>query len=218
MKYLKCNSGVALVTALMITLLSLVIVMGILYVVTQGIKTSASRKVYRNAVEAAYGGTNVTMYEIFPTLANAVLATSGTPDAGTAATSLTTTFGGISLQFPSSNCLTQKLTKPSSLWTSCPSNSTSLNPKDIKSSPDMTFQLQATSGQYFKVCSKIVDTTVGTTYMSGGPSAPLLGQGTTDPGSSQVVSGKHFYYRIEVTGEKLNNPSEQGNLSVLYEY
>ena len=221
MKYLKNNDGIALITALMITLLSLVIVMGIIYVVTQGIKTGASRKVYRNAVEAAYGGTNVVMYELFPTLANAVLAT-GSPDASTATTSLFSTFGGssnINLLFPSTAaCLTQKLQFASTGWTSCPGNSASLNPKDIKGSPDLTFQLQGTPGQSYTVYSKIVDTVQGTPYMSGGPTTPLMGGGVTESAAAQVVSGRHFVYRIEVVGEKSTNPSEQGNLSVLYEY
>jgi hypothetical protein len=224
MKYLKNDSGIALITALMITLLSLVIVMSILYVVTQGIKTGASRKVYRNAVEAAYGGTNVMMYELFPRLANAILATSTPTTANTNAmtSSLGTTFSGINLQFGSTGaCLNQKLQFASSTWTTasiCPGNSTSMNPKDIRSSPDMTFQLQGTSGQAFRVYSKIVDTVQGTAYMSGGPTTPLLGGGVTESAAAQVVSGRHFVYRIEVVGEKVNNPSEQGNLSVLYEY
>jgi hypothetical protein len=222
MKYLKNNKGIALITALMITLLSLVIVLGILYVVTQGIKTSASRKVYRNAVEAAYGGVNVTMYELFPTLANAVLAT-GSPDASSAVTSLVTgplgVTGGINLTFPSTSpCLTQKLQTISTGWTSCSSKSKSLNPKDIKSNPDIQFQLSGTSGQTFNVYTKIVDTVVGTPYMSGGPSAPLSGGGVTDPAASQVVTGWPYVYRIEVISEKSTKPSEQGNLSVLYEY
>jgi len=221
MKYLKNNNGIALVTALMITLISLVIILGILYVVTQGIKTSASRKVYRNAVEAAYGGANLTMYELFPTLANAVLAT-GSPNATSAVNSLTTSFGTsskINLLFPSTAaCLTQKLNSAPSAWTSCSGRPTSLNPNDIRTSADMTFQLQGTSGQAFTVYSKIVDTTAGTPYMNGGPSAPLLGGGVVDPQAAQVVGGWHFLYRIEVASEKASNPSEQGNLSILYEY
>ena len=223
MRCLHNNKGFALITALMITLLSLVIVMGILYVVTQGIKTGASRKVYRNAVEASYGGTNVAMYEIIPQLAAAILEVSAPTVADTDAktTSLMTAFSGITLLFPNTAaCLNQKLLNNSTgtNWSSCPNTSTSVKAKDIVSSPDMTFTLRGTSGSSFNVYSKIVDTIPGTTYMPPLPGGPLLGGGAVDPGAATFSPGRHFIYRIEVIGQKTDNPSEQGNLTVMYEY
>lgn len=224
MKCMGNNKGFALITALMITMLSLVIVLGILYVVSQGIKTSASRKVYRNAIEAAYGGTNVAMYEIIPQLATAILEVSApsTNDTNTRMTTLVNTFSGIQLQFPSTaDCLNQKLLNDSSgiNWSACSSTSKSVKVKDIKDSPDMTFRLQGASGSSFNVYSRIVDTIPGTTYMPPPPGGqPLLGGGAVEPGAAAASAGRHFIYRIEVIGEKAGNTSEQGNISVMYEY
>jgi hypothetical protein len=228
MKYLDNNKGIALVTALMITALSLVIVMGILYVVTQGIKTGASRKVYRNAVEASYGGTSVAMYEVIPQLAAAILEVSTPTTANTNAkiNSIKTSFnvlGGINLQFPNpgaADCLNQKLLNNSSgtNWNLCPPNSTSVKAKDIKSSADMTFRLKGTSGSDFNVYTKIVDTIPGTSYMATPAGGAMQGGGAVESAAAVASPGRHFIYRIEVIGEKSSSPAEQGNLTVMYEY
>ena len=228
MKSLQNNKGIALVTALMITMLSLVIALGILYVVTQGIKTGASRKVYRNAVEASYGGTNIAMYEIIPQLAAAILETSAPTTLATQATlnNLVSVgmFGGsgkINLSFSSSAaCLNQKLLNDSSgtNWNLCLNTPVSIKAADIKSGADMTFQLKGTSNSTFNVYSKIVDTIPGTSYMPAPPGGPLIGGGVAETSGGGVNLGRHFIYRIEVIGEKASNPSEQGNLSVMYEY
>lgn len=220
MTCLKNNHGIALVTALMLTLLSLVIVMALLYMVTQDIKTGGSRKVYRNAVEASYGGADVTINEIIPMLnrvsfKNTSTATAGVPN-------LLASLGGVNLAFAvSAGCLEQKLSKNTADWSSCPADvSKSIKPKDIKLAPDMTFKLLGASGPTFTVYSKIVDTISGTAYPEppGGISTPpLLGGGVTDSGSSSTSSARHFIYRVEIISEKIGS-AEQGNVSVLYEY
>jgi len=48
MNRLNNNKGVALVTALMLTLISLTIVMALMYMITQGTTVSASYKRYKN--------------------------------------------------------------------------------------------------------------------------------------------------------------------------
>ena len=221
MKCLGNNKGFALITSLLITMLSLVIVLGILYVVTQGIKTGASQKVYRNAVEASYGGADLTMYEIVPELANAILATAS-PDVTATnliTASLESTFGGINLDFVSTAaCFNQKLQFDSSAWTSCTGTPASIKTKDITENPDMTLNLTGPSGSAFTVYSKIVDTIPGTPYMPPPPGGPLLGGGVTETGGASVSVGRHYIYRIEVIGQKATNPSEQGNLTVMYEY
>lgn len=223
MRCLDNNKGFALITSLLITMLSLVIVLGILYVVTQGIKTGASQKVYRNAIEASYGGTNLTMHEIIPQLSNAILATATPSVTGTntATASLESMFSGINLDFISTAaCLNQKLQFDSSTWTSaiCPGTPTSIKTNDIKNNPDMTFNLTGPSGSAFTVYSKIVDTIPGTPYMPPPPGGPLLGGGVTETGGASVSVGRHYIYRIEVIGQKTTNSSEQGNLTVMYEY
>ncbi len=224
MRCLKNDKGVALITALMVTLISLVIILGFLYVVTQGVKTGGSRKVYRNAVEASYAGTSVTMYDVLPQLAKAILEVSGptSADTGLVMTTLETAFSAQHLYFNQNtnyaDCLNQKLTGDPSTWSKCPGTSSSVTKANIVNSADMTFDLDGTSNSKFKVYTKIVDTIPGTTYMSPLPGGPLLGGGVTDPGTATVSSGRHFIYRIEVVGEKADHPSEQGNLTVMYEY
>jgi hypothetical protein len=42
--------------------------------------------------------------------------------------------------------------------------------------------------------------------------------GVAETGTGGINLGRHFIYRIEVIGEKSTNASEQGNLTVMYEY
>ena len=223
MKYLNNDKGFALITALMTTMLSLAFVLGILSVVTRGIQATGSRKVYRNAVEASYGAANVTMYEIIPQLAYVILEAANPTEAitDTMTTSLKSNFDHIKLQFVSNSaCLNQKLLNDSSgtNWSLCPNAPRSVKTKDIKNGPDIKFKLPGTSGASYTVYSKIVDTIPGTTYMARLPEGPLEGGGVVDSGAGGGSWGKHFVYRIEVIGEKADNPSEQGNLSIQYEY
>jgi hypothetical protein len=210
MKIIRNEKGFALITSLLITMLSLAIVMGLLYAISQNIKMQASQKIYRNAVEASYGGTDVMVNEILPRFFS-----------GDSPTTIRDSFtSDLNLQFYSKedgSCLDTKLKNAPSSWASVctAAGSTNVNPRIA---PDVKFELKGVSNQKFVVYSKIVDTIPGVPYVSPPAGGPLEGGGVADLGGSGIKGGNHYVYRIEVAGERKTNPAEKGELSVLYEY
>jgi hypothetical protein len=219
MKYLLGNnSGIALVTSLMLTLISLTIVMYMLTMVTSGIKQSGANKRYKTAIEASYGGTEIVIKEILPTIFTSILANSGTNPSAT---------------FPTDNvffspntdaCIMRKLTTSSSNWgnlTGCSNSS------DAKVNADFTIKLNSTvATETYTVYTKIVDTACSDTrpYPTGKcTGSDLSGYDMLDDGSG-TGGGAEFklkampaMYRIEVASEKPNS-KETSKISVLYAY
>jgi hypothetical protein len=215
MRIIRNEKGIALVTSLMLTLISLAVVMALMYFVTAGIQVSAANKRYKNVVEAAYGGVSLAVNEFIPSLNNAIFG-----DYSSDLTALLGKYGSsnIDLALPSGNCLKTKLDNATVDWGAC---SRSLDPRD---KPDMTFVLKSsltnhTTDAGFRVFTKIVDTPVkGNTdkadnaNLSKGEniteSAEIEGTGVTIPTT----------YRVEVRAERETNPKEKANISVLYAY
>ena len=204
MKLLRNNEGIALVTALMLTLISLTIVMAVLYVVTQSITQSAQLKKYRTALDASYGGSEIVVKDIFPMIMQNYSSPSLVAD-------VQSSFGTVNLQvLTSQDCLQSKLTKITSGW---PANcDASTNPRKV---PDISFTLPSASGNPFIVYSKIVSTVVGNSDTSG---LQLEGSGVAE--SSSLLTPQHFpyIYRMEVQGERENNATAKANIEVLYAY
>lgn len=204
MKSLKNNKGIALVTALMLTLISLTIIMALMYMITQSVTQSGQLKRYRTALDASYGGSEVVVKDILPTIFQNYSST-------TMVSTVTGSFSAIGLQVLSTqNCLQSKLTKPTRNWPSGCSSDT-----EPKRSPDMSFTLQASSGNPFIVYSKIVDTVSGNSDTGG---LQLEGGGVAE--SSSLLTPQHFpfIYRMEIQGERQNNSTTQANIEVLYAY
>lgn len=218
MKPLANRKGIALVTSLMLTLISLTIVMYLLYMITAGVKQSGANKRYKTALEASYGAVDLVIKEVMPQLFTATIAGGRTDPtyalAGMYASSVNFTNSGDA-------CLMEKLTKPSSQWT-C---SKTTNPTV---SPDFSFRLNATGSDTFTVYTKIVETICsdkrdyptgkctgsdlsGIDYLDGG-------QGTTGGASGVSVQAMPAIYRIEVRGQRTTSPLEKSNLSILYAY
>jgi len=222
MNPLANNKGIALVTALMLTLISLTIVMYLLYMVTSGVKLSGANKRYKTALEASYGATDLVIKEIIPTLFTSTIAASlGDPNYLHPTTALSGLYASLNFSTSTDACLMEKLTKPSSQWT-C---SKTTDPKD---SPDFKIQLNSTGSVPFTVYTKIVETICsdkrpyptgkctgsdlsGIDYLDGG-------QGTTGGSTGVSVQAMPAIYRIEVRGERTINPVEKAGLSVLYAY
>ncbi|MBK5276682.1 MAG: hypothetical protein JJE30_16760 [Desulfuromonadales bacterium] len=204
MRCLDNNNGFALVTSLMLTLLSLVIVMSLLYMITQGTKVSGLNKKYKTALEASYGGTELFTKDILPFVMRNYSST-------TLVTDLVTTFGADRLSVGSQSCLQAKLKNATLNWPAVCGNNNS-NPKDR---PDVTYTMQATSGNPFLVYSKIVDTVIGNSDLGG---LQLEGAGVAE--SLPVITPQHFpyIYRVEIQGERQSNAGTQANLEVLYAY
>jgi len=195
------NRGIALITALMMTLIILTIVLGLVALLNESIKGTAAQKTYRNAVEASYGGADLVVKSIIPQLFNNV--TTNT---------IKSSFSTISMGFGSSACLRQKMQTNSSQWSAC--SGLDINPKN---KPDMTFMLNGVSGRSFTVYSKIIDTMVGAPYVNSN-GTPLLGGGVAEQSTGTTVTLPHFVYRVDVQGELTTNPLEKGIVSVLYEF
>lgn len=195
--------GFALVTSLMLTLISLTIVLSILYFITQGTQLSGLHRKYRTALEASHGGTELFTKDILPFVMKNYSSTSLEND-------LESGFNAVQLDVLNSGCLQKKLINSTQNWPSgCDKTS---NPK---SNPDLRFTMQATAGNPFYVYSKIVDTTTGNTDISG---LQLEGAGVAE--SQSILTPQHFpyIYRVEVQGERANNSTAQANIEVLYAY
>ncbi|MEI6703625.1 MAG: hypothetical protein WCL71_08830 [Deltaproteobacteria bacterium] len=221
MNSLSNNKGIALVTSLMLTLISLTIVMYLLYMVTSGVKMSGATKRYKTALEASYGGTDLIAKEIIPTIFNITIA-SGLANP-------TSSIGNLypaAMNFITSSdaCLMDKLTKSSSQWAAACSKT-----NDPKSSPDFRINLSATSStDSFTVYTKIVESICSDkrAYPTGKCTGSDLsgmdmlegGQGTTAGSSGVTVQSMPATYRIEIQGERSTNPMEKSKLSILYAY
>jgi len=208
MRYLRNEKGIALITALLLTLISLAIVMAVLYFITQGIELSAANKRYKSSLDAAHGGVQVLTKDVMPK----VMSSFNTYSTST----LKLEFASINLDPLLSNaCLKQKLESRTANWTACGGGSSTL---DAKVAADFSFILRGTSmSEGYKVFTKIVDTSPGNSDASG---AEGLLSGDSVTGSPSGLSPMHLpaKYRIEVQGEKENNPKERARLSVLYAY
>ena len=204
MKKIRNEQGIALVTALMLTFLSLVIILALMYIISQGTKVSAANKRYKSALEASYGGAEVFTKQIIPQL----LGVGG-------AASLTTILAGGTPVFGDTACVQNKLNLAPEQWASCGAAAKTM---DAKSAFDAQFTLRGQAGQpNFSIYAKIVDTQKGNSDMSGIES---LDAGAGVAYGASGVSPMHMpaVYRIEVQGERDTNPLEKAKLSVLYVY
>ncbi|MCL2761121.1 MAG: hypothetical protein FWD70_05695 [Desulfuromonadales bacterium] len=235
MKKLQNENGIALVTALMFTLIALGMSMILMYYVTAGTQMTAAQKRYRNSIEAAYGGTQFVTKTIIPNLF--------TPTPQTGIDFLNSTFA-TALQLSLGDNLTMKMQTDGGQWTSGVNNS--LDPTD---QTDMTFTLMGTagSGNNYQVVSKIVDTIPGTGcpgFNSNCPAAPPAGDdfsaatsglsqpsgvmtagaggngsGSVSDGATLVPPRTPYIYAIEVQAKSTApNKKEKAALSVLYAY
>jgi hypothetical protein len=225
MKRIKNEKGIALVTALMFTALSLAICMSLLYMITAGVQTSGALKRYRTAMDATNGGTEITVKDL-------INASFGFKDYSSATKTFPTylkgEMGTLAAGANVSDCMRERLTTPKRLW-SVACADPDLNPKN---GPDVSFQLNAVAGAPYTVYSKIVDTMerrflvlddsgVANTVIIAGNSDTstysLEGGGTTE-GGMVTVPHYPYVYRIEVQGEKQQNSLEKGVVSVIYAY
>ena len=202
-KKLQNENGVALVTAMLLTLISLGMVMALLHLMLQQTKMSGAHKRYKNSLEAAHGGAQLIAKELIPMMFS---------DVADPKTTLTTQFASIGLDTSSNACFKQKLTLPTAEWTACGANSKTMEPKNDW---DMTFKLQGTTGAGFNVYAKIVDTQKGN---SG--SGVFLDSAVGVTGTNSGVGPQHIpsIYRIETEGENAANSKEKAGLTVYYAY
>lgn len=209
--FVKNSQGIALVTSLMLTLISLTIVMAVLYMITQSVQQSGMVKRYKTALEASYGGTDIIMREFIPEILKNAESTTLFAD-------LEEKYSLINLTVNSDadmqSCFQRKLNLQVSEWQDdkCIPANLSVNPKEL---PDLQFSMQATSGAPYTVYAKIVDHLIGNTDKTG---LQLEGGGVAE--SLSFITPQHLpdVYRLEIQAERSTNAVEQGNISVLYAY
>src|SRR6185369_15647719 len=124
MKFIRNKNGIALVTSLMFTLITLGIVMALLLMITRGTTVSGLNKRYKTALEASYGGTEIFTKDMFPFILRNYSGDTSLK------TNVETAFGGSQLISPqvagtSKTCLQYKLTNSTSDWPSGCSNTPS---------------------------------------------------------------------------------------------
>ena len=229
MKRFSDERGVALVMALILSLIVLAAVSAMLYLVTQGTMISGFQKRYQTAQEAAKGGMELATKEIISrTIASAFLDQIQGTNANLTSmkNSIGSDYAGISLSFnaaTSTVCLRNKLLLSAKIgtannWASCSADNYSLELKkaDGTNISDVTFTLIGSPGAAdFIVYAKIVDTVAGNTDTSG---LDLQGWGTTELPAGVPTQTNPYLFRVELLGERTSNPDERSRLSVLYAY
>ncbi|WP_420850277.1 hypothetical protein [Oryzomonas sagensis] len=207
MNRIKNEDGFALITSLMLTLISLTIVMALLYMMTQSVQVSGLNKHYKTALEATYGGAEIYAKDILPFIMRNYSSATMAADLQTAFSNGVTVTKLLSDQ----SCIQSKLTKSTANW---PAGCSS-TPYATKESSDMSFTMAAVTGSPFVVYSKIVDTVKGNSDTSG---LQLEGSGVAESSTVLTPQSIPYIYRMELKGERQNNPMAQANIEVLYAY
>jgi len=194
------EKGIALVMVLILSAIALAIMAALVYMLTASTQVSGIQKRYKTALEAGKGGVDVTFR---------LISARGNPNIpGLSSFNITASDVGAG----HTDCLTQKLNSPTSVWPVECSSTVSINPND-QSTYDMSFDLGITNT--YRVYSKIVDTVNGN---SGGDFG-LIKSGVTGANSGEItVMSVPYLYSIEVDAENRDNPQERAKYSVLYEY
>jgi len=227
MATLRDNKGIALVTALLFTLISLGIIMALLTIVIQGTRVSAANKSYNSAIEASYGAIDVVSRDIMPAILKGTFGESPYTYKSNMVSAISLAFMSPADYPASQGCFGQKIGSSTALWDPAVCTGQPTSPVATQSY-DMTFNLKATNDPVgFKVYTKITDTRCGGDTAVGQPCTNSDGSGIDylDAGggvtsSAGTVTPQHrpAYYRIEVQGERAVNPKEKSQLSVLYAY
>ena len=224
MKYVDNEDGIALVTALMFTMITLAMVMALMYYVLLGTKMSAAQKKYRSALEASYGGAEFVTKALVPKLLSLgtfdnISAAYTTNKAALIADFGGTTLGKIDLTFVNDSIIKKKLAHTPDNW-GIAGTSGARHSLDPKVSTDFIFTLKGSAGNSdFKVYSKIVDTVPGVGLVdSSGIDYLDAGIGVAGTSTSTQTPRTPSIYTVEIQGEAAVNPREKSALSVLYAY
>jgi hypothetical protein len=230
MKFYCNEKGIALVTALMLTLISLTFMMAVLYMLTQGTRTSASAKHYASAMEATYGGVDFFTKDALPQMLLNVPTAFSTSNITLSAASIIGTYPTLAVTMPNitNACMQAKLTSTPTNWTNavgCTADNLSSDISQLRTTADMTFTFPGTTGSSaYRVYAKIIDTAIGNTDTSQWASGGLLTgvgvvrSGTAEGGSNTAATKIPYYFDIEVQGEAAANPLETTRVTLFYAY
>lgn len=187
---LRNEKGVALVTVMMLSLVSLIIIATLLYMVTSWTQISGKTKHYSTALEAAKGGLNVVKNFI---------------DTQFTQTTIPLTFTNIST-------LRKKLTKGTNNWDTFVDKTIYIDPVD-PSTYDFFFDLEK-----FRVYGKVIDTVEGNSDISGITSELGTGSGVTESSTQAQIQHFSYFYTIGILSQRPTNSDERVNMEMLYQY
>jgi hypothetical protein len=206
-RYLYNNQGIALVTSLMMTLISMAVIMALLYMITGSTQRSGATKRYKSGLDAGTGGAQLVVKDLMPYLMDQFQNYTSTQVTNHAKTD----FSPLIQDTSPANCLKAKINQPTGLWPSA--CSATFNPK---SQPDVTMTLQATTSMPFTVYAKIVDTVGGNTELGGSKLDEV--SGVAYLAGTNTVQHLPYVYRLEVQAERQQGSIEKSNISILYAY
>lgn len=210
--------GVALVTVLIIIVISAGLVAAVMYYALTGSETSSLQRKYQSSKEASLGAIDILTKEIIP---RAVQANTENPVEGISHVvgAFKSVPGIVNAITPnaSNECFHDKITKVRTSWTHCVSETDDVRINPVQN-PDVTFKLLSVSGSArpYEVRLKIIDTSTGNSNMSG---VILEGLGVVESGSG-MITAKHtpYLYTIATEGKLENSTTERANIEVLYAY
>jgi len=214
-KYIHNEKGIALMLVLLISFIALVMVATMLYLITQGTRTSGFLKRYQSAREAGVGGAELTAALIqnrgqleIPLIVDKLGADCiafltrcdcGDPDV-------------IGDNTPAT-CLCAKLCDPTASWPFAVTCNADIDPTDA---PEVQCVLPGESGKSYLFSSKIIDTVAGSSDLSG---ESLGGTGVVSSNSGLIPSPPAPYlYRVEVESTDAVSVIEKSRWSVLYAF
>lgn len=193
------EKGIALVMVLVLSAISLSMMTGLVYMVTNMTQISGDQKRYKTALEAGLGGADVMLDMIGE---RGVPAIAGLPNFTVTADNV----GG-------TDCLTPKLLETTPNWPAVCDTNVTIDP-GTSSTYDLTFTLGTPPMEYV-VHSKIIDTIEGNT--GGDEGLVTCGVVCSNPGEIKVVKVPYLY-TVEVNAENTTNQAERAKLSILYQY
>lgn len=183
------DKGIALVTALILSLLALVIATATIYMLLQGTEVSGLKKRYTSALGASKGATEATAL---------IISLSG---------SIPSDLAGITT-VSNPSCFDKKLTNRKVDWGVCDTGETISS-----SSYDIKFDLTAYGG--YEAYAKIVDTVPGNTLI--GESLEVKGVVSGQSGYIKNPTVVPYMYRLEVMGENPDNrETDSAEITALY--
>ncbi len=223
-RFLRSEKGIALLTVLVLSFISLAIIAALIFLVTGGTRGSGFNKRYETARETGYGGIDIIRALIRKQ--GDLTSLSGLLDQlGSKTTNPVNVFAQCdcgdttdpdSITPNPDSCLCRKLCSPTLKsdgnynWKACDSS------MDPTSNYDLNFELPG-FGTNYDVFAKIVDTSLGNTDFSGlnlGGTAVVATSGTI------TAPADPYLYSIEITAQDTDYSSrkERARLSVLYAY
>jgi len=205
-KILANEKGIALISALMLSLIGMLMVASLLLMVGDtGSWTSGSKIRYQVALAAAHGGMNFFVKEILPR---------GIEGTGLSALG---TYGGLLTPVISNANLTTKLTTRGDtrdgFW---PYDPNMANSGIAFGTTDVTVTFTPANGRPIAVDTAIVSTSRG----NSSTSSNLLQTGGVVNNNSGTITPQHipYIYQTETRGQNATNPTENARLSSIYVY